>query len=287
MIPFPFQAGQFGLGAGVATVPSEWTPDNLASKPRIWFNDSSAVTDAGSGACSQWNDINTATSASDALQATSANRPLIVTGAQNGRRVITADGTTDFMSIARVNLFTNVSAGWCFAVFKRTALDGASVTRTLFQVQTPTSDVNRFIFFAGLSNAGNDGWGIGVRRLDADSASILAASSLTDTNYHLFLATMDWANRTGTLYLDGAQVAQNTTLTSAGSTSATNSFTDHSLFARPLGGHSNVSLAEFFVGLTLPSSPEIDRLFGYAAHRWGLTGNLDSGHPYKTSPPTV
>lgn len=26
---------------------------------------------------------------------------------------------------------------------------------------------------------------------------------------------------------------------------------------------------------------------GYLAHKWGLTGELDSAHPYKSSPPTV
>lgn len=26
---------------------------------------------------------------------------------------------------------------------------------------------------------------------------------------------------------------------------------------------------------------------GYLAHKWGLTGNLDAGHPYKTDPPTI
>lgn len=28
------------------------------------------------------------------------------------------------------------------------------------------------------------------------------------------------------------------------------------------------------------------RIEGYLAHKWGLTGSLDGGHPYKTNPPT-
>lgn len=40
---------------------------------------------------------------------------------------------------------------------------------------------------------------------------------------------------------------------------------------------------------TLSAAPpeDIDRLFGYAAHRWNLASVLPSAHPYKSSPPTM
>lgn len=34
------------------------------------------------------------------------------------------------------------------------------------------------------------------------------------------------------------------------------------------------------------STTQIEKAEGYLAHKWGLEGNLDSLHPYKTSPPT-
>ena len=42
--------------------------------------------------------------------------------------------------------------------------------------------------------------------------------------------------------------------------------------------------------ISLSATPSIDiqqRLRGYLAHRWGLTANLPSDHPYKTNPPYV
>jgi hypothetical protein len=265
---------------------TSWTPTNLASPPQMWFNDTSSVTDAGGGALSQWGDIGLG--ASNATQGTASNRPTIVASGLNGRRVITADGTNDSLDIARVTLGTNVGSLWCFAVFKRTALDGLAVTRLLFQVQTNLNNVARFNFYAGVGLGTNDRWGIAVRRLDADSAVNLLDSSLTDTNYHMFLATMDYTNRTGTLYLDGTQTVQNTTLTTAGNTSGTNSFGNHRIFTDGTGATpSNVSLAELISSRALPNASEIDKLFGYAAHRWGLTGNLPALHPYKTVPPTT
>ena len=35
------------------------------------------------------------------------------------------------------------------------------------------------------------------------------------------------------------------------------------------------------------SIADVQIVEGYLAHKWGLEGNLDSGHPYKTTPPTV
>jgi hypothetical protein len=43
-----------------------------------------------------------------------------------------------------------------------------------------------------------------------------------------------------------------------------------------------------FVALTaVPSSTEIDKLFGWAAHKWGLPAKLPSDHPYKSTPPAI
>ena len=40
------------------------------------------------------------------------------------------------------------------------------------------------------------------------------------------------------------------------------------------------------VFLEAPTQAESDKVEGYLAHKWGLTANLPSGHPYKTSMPT-
>ena len=34
------------------------------------------------------------------------------------------------------------------------------------------------------------------------------------------------------------------------------------------------------------STTQIEKAEGYLAHKWGLEGNLDSSHPYKSTPPT-
>jgi len=46
-------------------------------------------------------------------------------------------------------------------------------------------------------------------------------------------------------------------------------------------------MAEAFFTDTVLSTIERQKAEGYLAHKWGLTGSLDSGHPYKSSSPTV
>jgi hypothetical protein len=45
--------------------------------------------------------------------------------------------------------------------------------------------------------------------------------------------------------------------------------------------------AALIVSSAIPTDAEIDRLNGWAAHKYGLTANLPGGHPYKTTAHTV
>lgn len=47
----------------------------------------------------------------------------------------------------------------------------------------------------------------------------------------------------------------------------------------------NGSIAEAVIFSELLGTFEIERMEGYLAHKWGLTSELPSGHPYKTNPP--
>jgi len=44
-------------------------------------------------------------------------------------------------------------------------------------------------------------------------------------------------------------------------------------------------IAEIIILTTVPSTYEQNRLEGYLAHKWDLTANLPSDHPYKVNPP--
>ena len=51
--------------------------------------------------------------------------------------------------------------------------------------------------------------------------------------------------------------------------------------AEPLTGY----IAEIVVIQSVPSTNLRQQIEGYLAHKWGLTANLPSDHPYKNTPP--
>jgi hypothetical protein len=262
-----------------------WTPAQLG--PRDWFSPSSAVTDAGGGACSRWDNLR---GSRHLVQATSGSRPTIISSAINGLRAIRLDGTDDHMTMnSSTDLFQNVGSGWVFAVFKKVGLDGAAAERCVFFVnQGSSSGTTRFGMFCGTSTEANR-LRLVARRQDGDSAAILNADTLADTSYHMVLQVVDWTNGDGFSYLDGNSPTSNTSFTSTGST--TNSASVNPpvlgrLTAASPQSYADIEVAELIIGRgQVPGSDDVDRLFGYAAHEFALTGNLPGGHPYISSPP--
>jgi hypothetical protein len=284
MIPFPFQAGQFGRsGSGVL-----WTPRLLGTVPPAWYNDESSISIPSGSEVSALGSLGSANF--DLSQSVSANRPARVLSGLNGRRTILFDGSNDRMATSAIQAqdqFRNVSTGFVAAVYKKTAA-GAGANQNI-AINYTNGSAARFTLGCNDPTAGRENRPrLSVRRLDADSVGVLAASSGGSTAWQMVIATMDWANGDGTLYVDGTQDAQNLALTSSGSTSNTQANLPFTLGAANDGTTaSDIELAEYLQVAYLPSASEIEKLFGYFAHRWALTSALPSGHPYKTMPPTL
>jgi hypothetical protein len=298
MIPFPYQAGQAGFSrrssGGVL-----WTPANLSTPPSLWFNDDSAVTDAGAGACSQWNDISG--NGYHFEQVTSANRPLIVSSGLNSRRTIRFDGSNDMLysyAAGVLALYSNQAAVAEVVVYKKTATDaGASKIVTFIPsggVGAAQSGFTIACSGTGGSEA-NKTRGI-ARRARADAAVSLTQATSLGTAWQMAMFRAVFADRDGFLDINGTLDQSNLTFTSSGSASENASAAS----AYCMGGSpsatgddpgtanaADVEIAERILIRSALTQADIDRIFGYLAHRWGLTGDLPGGHPYKTTPPYV
>lgn len=246
-----------------------WTPASLSTPPSFWVNDDSAVTDAGAGACSQWNDISG--NGYHLTQSTAAARPLIVASGLNGRRTIRSDGSDDRMS--------NVSAGfldmyrargvaWIYCVFKKNAT-GSTGIRTLWNPSTPTAGNVRFALCT--SAVGTDTPQVRVRRQDADAAAGLNASGSIGTEWNQWLVIMDWSTGDCFLYKNNSLDASNLSLTTSGNTdnTASNAITLFNSSAASAG--SAVELAEFATGFGYyPNSTDRSNFFAYGTNRWAV-----------------
>ena len=277
--------GQIALSEGPPQYVG-WTPASLGGVPKIWLNDSSAVTDAGAGACSQWNDVSG--NANHFVQGTGAARPLIQLLALNNRRTIKFNGTSHFMELtSNLAVFQNVTSASIGVVWKKNPTGVSAADRWIFHAPTNVNGNSRFTLLAGSTTDG-DLPQARLRRLDADTAATLNMNNASDGNYHLTLFTMDYTNRPGTFYQDGATDNSNATLTTAGSTSNTASQTRIAI-----GAHADatkwggIEIAELFI-LTgyIPTGGERDKIAGYFAWMWGLQSLLPGGHPYKSVAPT-
>jgi len=242
---------------------SIWNPSMLSTA--LWLDaaDASTITESG-GVVSQWDDK----SGNDrhAVQATSANKPTTGTRSLNGLNVLDFDGLDDFLE---------------------TGLAPA-INRTI-AVVVAYDTVNSLIIPFGARQDLEERSYIGV---NFGESRFAAGDKFPNGNIDMFVNTgyiqigMHSDSLTMTHYLNGTQDQNDT-------------------FNGPIGSGQN-----YYVGtLNDRGSPlanavfngrfceavafdyEIDayvrqKLEGYLAHKWGLTANLPSGHPYKLVGPT-
>lgn len=278
-----------GIVAGAPAGPTLWTPAQASLPPKLWLDRLSSVTDAGSGACSQWNDRSG--NSYNATQTLSSARPSIQATGLNSQRTIRGDGTSDYMLIGASgakDLYRNVGFGYIFFVWQRSVSTGGGVARVMFNTGTNSGNNTRFRVLVDSSTAA-DKITLEARRLDADSLATLQGTVSVNSGPHMCMAYMDWANRTARIYVDGALDVQNTTFTTVGSaTSNTAAASSPTLFSSLAGTaflDGDIAVLQAGSGASALSTDDIDRFFGWAAHDWGLTSLLPALHPYKTTPP--
>jgi hypothetical protein len=258
-----------------------WTPSNLASPPALWLDATAGVAQDGAGGCSTWTDAY----GQSMSQGNAGFRPRVVTGL-GGLPALSFEGddylASDETSIAR--LCSGVNAAWTLVVFDGVPIPGAEVAKTILSIPSPERRP-RWELNAGYGNVYPY---LYLGRLDSGPWSSPVGLS-SPVQSAVLMASMDFI--TG-----AAQMETESGLSSAGTgsgggpTSATTSATvglggivDGQNLHRFIGRMSCV----LFGNGTLPSRDEVDKLMGWAAHRWGLTANLPADHPYKHQPPTV
>lgn len=268
-----------------------WTPLDMATVPPIYLDaQDSTVTDV-SGFASAISNLGSYVTAGDFAQSTAGNRPAILEAELNGQRVLSFDGSDDFLScnatVAR-NILRGQAAAWSFLVYKKRATDGADTARFALQI-TDNAGGSRYNHSVGWTSGGANKQAMSVRRVDGAGAVTMTAATAKSTTYAMGLEAVNLSTRLGRIYLDGSIDAENATFTaSTGIFSNTTSSLPLSIAASSTGTFAtDMDLAAILIGNVYPSDSDIDKLFGWAAHKYGLTASLPGGHPYKTVAPTV
>jgi hypothetical protein len=235
---------------------TQWTPADISTA--LWLDAADATTVMTvSGAVSQWNDKSG--NGRNATQSTAGQRPAY-NETINSKNVITFDGIDDTLNTASFTFSTTNLASCC--VFRTTDI----AEEGIWGGQNSSS--NRLgLFFTGgsaLRSHSND-----------DGSADVSGYSANNTVLVSFSRNSTLAKQ----FRNGSQVSSVT-------------YAVQSAAAMPIsvGSFANNNVGSFpgqFGELIVFVDDDFNRqkTEGYLAHKWGLTANLPSDHPYKVNPP--
>jgi hypothetical protein len=267
--------GALTFAAAVSSAP--WTPSAITTLLWLDAGDTTKLFDATTGGSLPADNGQVARIEDKSgnnyhgTQSTSEARPLRLSSGLNSLSTLSFDGTDDALRISTATVATLFNASYkLYVVFKA------------------TSSTNNSFSYDNDAIAGASGgyWSTGVR-----SSGNVYVGNYTTSDFRIDAAYTQntWAiaqsERVSGDY--GVQVNFGTKTTSTraapGATfGAIDIFRNLANNAYCLQGE----LAEIVVVESATTDIE-DRINGYLAHKWGLTSLLPSGHPYKTTPPTL
>lgn len=267
-----------------SSVSAPWTPANISTA--LWVSDASAITEV-SGAVSQVNDLSP--NGYHLTQSSSSAMPTAVAGALNGRRVLRFDGSNDRLlgpTGAAQNVLSGVEEAWSIAVVKSSTT--SSGNRYYFSITESSNNNAQYLDVISSTTGGTftNRPGIGGRRVTGTSYSETRSATAVGTNWHMALKRIKYSSATGVVNVDGG--ADESSAMSNMTAGVTNTVTRSQFMFGGYGTYfHNGDIAEFIFGIGTLTNDERDKLFGYLAHKWGLTTNLPPNHPYKNAAPTL
>jgi len=262
-----------------------WNPSMIQTA--LWLDaaDASTVTTV-SGAVTQWNDKSG--NGRNASQPTSSRRPTYSTAFLNSKAVVSFDGVDDILGFSDRTLASNVSAISYFFVAVSNNPSGFDYRAFIDVNNNLGSDRASVYFRSSTIEAGG-------RRLDGDSYQFHQAGAVT-TSACIGSVVFDYQTTSLGIAFNGSTISYRAgSFQTAGTTSNTNSTfisigasNDSAVdaFTAILNGAYNCRIAEIIAAQSAVPTSAREKLEGYLAHKWGLTANLPSNHPYKTVGPT-
>lgn len=249
--------GLQGLSGIVKTPVTEnppWTPENLSTK-FLWFDgaDTGTLTIVNGNQITQWDD-----KSGNNHHATTASGTNPTTATRNSR---TAVATTSSQHMVISNAVSPITDGYFAIVLCELTADPTST-------QVP--------FYSGDSNAN----GYGLRVSSAKQRGYLFGG--VNQNLHgpnvvigaLEIWAFEFVSGTTNFRYNGGQVGARGSKPVAPGGSSWIGSTNNG------GASANCVICEILI-----ASGDVQIAEGYIAHKWGLAGNLPSGHPYKQNPP--
>lgn len=248
---------------------TQWTPALISAA--LWLDaaDSSTITQSG-GTVSQWRDKSG--NNRHVSQVISSRQPAYSATGLNSKPTIDFDGTDDFL---KNEAFQPAGAVSCFLVFNRDSVNGVLVN---------TQRTGGIFEVIGLSSASYKN--VTFTATGAMSPAIGFDIAGGGTSQNIILGIQyDGSGSTAadfTARLNG----DNQAIVNSDSVGFV-SETGFSIGGRPVQNinYYNGRISELIFIQSQAALLDVQKTEGYLAHKWGLTANLPSNHPYKVNPP--
>ena len=262
----------------------EWTPSGIA---KLWI-------DAEHVVVNESNQISLATDMSisgfNLSQANNANKPILANNVFGDKPAIRFNGSTStgqWLASTAANVLTaSKNSLWCFVVVKNNSV---VVGKNMGIMRAPIGNGDDRGRFTCLSSEGSNLGNvfIGFRRLDADSVLTYLGENIS-SNKKILCFERNYTTAISSISVDGVK----TSSIASGTTGNTSNTTSHTVpfvvgTESVVTNYLNGDIACLIFGNNELSLQERQKLEGWAAHKYGLTGNLPSDHPYKILVPTI
>jgi len=280
---------------GNAVGPTEpWTPADLGSDMVMWL--SSAATNNMSIVTNQYGDIVSWTNSAPSYPATAFSaassfvKPSIAYNVINGYPAVLTqrplDGAKTYGTWSGTNDLAAADGWTSFAVMRLTEIpDEAEYIASYSQGDSAVTSRMRFGFNS------SERFEIVVSRDDADSivtVNSTASATITTNDWLICSGSYDYSAKAALITANGTTVTNATMATSTGAAASDTPSQRVEVFTYaqnanrvPRGYYTDTIVCRRAL-----TAPEVQKLEGWAAHRYALTALLPVDHPYKSAAPT-
>lgn len=250
-----------------------WSP--LRIQPKLYLDTDSAVWSGGVGSnINSWVDIS-------GTQSEFLRNGSVTKTADGALSIPSGDNYLYNDSVKAKSILSGIGKAWVFMVVKP-KVDNV----TVFMV-TDTSGDRSAPRLAILYDSGK--FATLSSRNNFTSGGFFYSNPVAVNEYQMVLLEHDWQTGRAAWHINGvADIFDNNRITDKGLTNTSQAynrvFVGQYATSNDSTPHEQKSLV-IYTDKTLTQA-EIDNLFGYAAHKHGLTNKLPANHPYKTVAPT-
>jgi hypothetical protein len=262
--------------------PSSWSPSDLSTL-RAWYKADAISGLSNADAVTSW--IDSSGSGYALSQVSTGTAPDYRTSVLNGLPVVRFwdDGKALIHDDTGITVAKNI-ASLTIATVSQIRVSNASSRSDIVGI---TSGANTDNYVASLDYHRTSSKHCGLmRRTGTESPTTFASSaSYGATTFYIRCGLWDWSAGNVSHWLDGEQ--DPSAAASHGGTSNTENVDNAAIRVGGFGVNTStedVDIAEIVIAET-KSTDDREKLEGYLAHKWGLTSNLPSTHPYKSSAP--